>query len=204
VTFATEIVDSATGSLSKRSRTGRIVSRNLTCTTRVGWHSEDVKFCSLRETARRPMSSPDQILIDAARHYAKRTAGQGVQRIALTLADGSKRKLDVPLQAASDQGDEWPPESGWGYRGDEFACGPETFAASGKGAKILRALIDAGGGLVPLADLKKLVWDQWTDTRTVQNAVSKLRQVIRAGLGIADDVEVIDATDEGYRLLATE
>lgn len=147
------------------------------------------------------MSTPDQILIDAARHYAKRTAGQAVQRIALTLADGSKRKIDVPVQATGDQGDEWPPEAGWGYRGDEFACGPETFRASGKAAKILRSLIDAGGELVKLDDLKKLVWDEWTDTRTVQNAVSKLRQVIRAGLGVADEVEVIDANDEGYRLL---
>lgn len=147
-------------------------------------------------------ASPDQLLIDAARHYAKRTAGQGVQRIALTLADGSKRKIDVPVQAAGDQGDDWPPESGWGYRGDEFAFGAETFRASGKGAKILRALIDAAGEMVPVGEMKKLVWDQWTDTRTVQNAVSKLRQVIRAGLGIEGDGEVIEATDEGYRLLA--
>jgi hypothetical protein len=148
--------------------------------------------------------SPDQILIEAARNYAKRTAGQPVQRIALTLADGSKRKIDVPVQTAADQGDDWPPESGWGYRGDEFALGPETFRASGKAAKILRTLIDAGGTWVPIGEMKAAVWDAWTDTRTVQNAVSKLRAVIRGGLGIAEDVEVIEATDEGYRLCCVD
>jgi hypothetical protein len=147
-----------------------------------------------------PSSLPDQLLIDAARHYARRTAGQAVWRITLTLADGSKRKIDVPRVAVEEHDDDFPPADGWGYRGDEFACGGEIFHVGGKAAKVLRALIDADGEFVLLDDLKKAVWDRWADKRTVQNSVSRLRQALRASLDVAEDVEVIDATDDGYRL----
>ena len=46
--------------------------------------------------------SPDQLLLDAARNYGRRVAGQGVSRVTLTLADGSKRKLDVPPAGEAD------------------------------------------------------------------------------------------------------
>lgn len=146
------------------------------------------------------MSVPDKLLIDAARHYARRTAGQAVRRITLTLADGSKRKIDVPLVTVEDHDDDFPPAEGWGYRGDEFACGGEIFHVAGKPAKVLQVLIDADGQWVPLGDLKVAVWDKWADKRTVQNSVSRLRQAIRVSLGVAESIEVIDATEDGYRL----
>jgi hypothetical protein len=144
--------------------------------------------------------TPDAVLIDAARYYARRTAGQGVQRIALTLADGSKRKLDVPLAAAGDGGD-WPPDAGWGYRGDEFAYNGQLFRLTGKAGKVLRALIDAGDEPLTLADLKAAVWDEWTDDRSVQNTVSKVRKAVADHVEEFAAADPIEASEGGYRLM---
>jgi hypothetical protein len=60
-----------------------------------------------------PNPAPDQLLIDAARHYGRRVTGQAVQRITLTLGDGSKRKIDVPPSGFAT---DWPPPEGWVVR----------------------------------------------------------------------------------------
>jgi len=147
-----------------------------------------------------PDGTPDRILIDAARHYARRTAGQGVQRITLTLADGSKRKLEVTAHGGAD----WPPAEGWAVRGDRCAHDGTPFKLTGKPLAIFRELVEAGDEGLPAADLKVRVWDQFTDDRTVQNAVSKLRQALRDALGLADEVDPVAAEGERYRLLGAE
>lgn len=143
-----------------------------------------------------PGAAPDRILIDAARHYARRTAGLGVQRITLTLSDGTKRKIEVGPAAP----DEWPPADGWAVRGDRGACDGREFRLAGKSLAVFRELVAAGPEGVAAADLKRKVWDQFTDDRTVQNAVSRLRQAVREALALADGDDPVAAEGDRYRL----
>ncbi len=62
---------------------------------------------------------PDQIALPW------RLTGQGVQRITLTLADGTKRKIDVP--AVNGFATDWPPPEGWHVLGDRGARDGVTF-----------------------------------------------------------------------------
>jgi hypothetical protein len=144
--------------------------------------------------------SPDQQLIEAARAYARRVTGQSVTRVTLTLADGSKRKLDVPAQAGF--ATDWPPPEGWGVRGDRGSRDGVAFRLAGKSLAAFAVLVEAGDAGATLAELKAAVWDRHTDDRTVQNALSKLRSQVRAALGLGDADEVIEADGERYRLAA--
>jgi hypothetical protein len=144
--------------------------------------------------------SPDQQLIEAARAYARRVTGQSVTRVTLTLADGSKRKLDVP--ALTGFATDWPPPEGWSVRGDRGSRDGVAFRLAGKSLAAFAVLVEAGDEGATLAELKAAVWDRHTDDRTVQNGVSKLRSQVRAALGLGDADEVIEADGERYRLAA--
>lgn len=141
-----------------------------------------------------PKNSPHQFLIDAARHYAARVAGQSVERITLTLTDGSKQKIDVPSTG------DWPPTSGWSVRGDKGARSGIVFDLTGKPLAVFAALVAAGAAGLSLAELKRAVWDEHTDDRTAQNTVSKLRQMIREGLWLTEEEEPVPVEGDRYRL----
>jgi hypothetical protein len=142
------------------------------------------------------MSTPDRILIDAARHYARRVAGQAIQRITLILADGSKRRIDM-LQSSLD---DWPPDEGWSVRGCEGSCDGVNFPLSGKCLAVFTELVGAGKEGVELGILKTRVWDFRTDDRTVQNTVSRLRKELRDALGLGEEVETVEVLGDKYRL----
>lgn len=144
------------------------------------------------------MSSPDQMLIDAARNYARRTAGQGVRRLTVTLDDGTRRMIEVPQAVAGS----WPPARGWSMKGDRGSWNGEAFRLAGKSSAIFAKLIEVGDEGIDASALKLAVWDSYTDERTVQNAVSRLRQLVRESLSLEEDVDPIESCDERYRLVA--
>ncbi|VTU01044.1 ---NA--- : [Gemmataceae bacterium] len=146
------------------------------------------------------MSTPAHVLIDAARHYARRTAGQGVRSVNLQLTDGTKLKIEVPPAPSED----WPPAAGWHARGEHGAYNGTTFKLPGKLAALFRELVEAGDAGLTAADMKVKVWDRHTEDRTVQNAVSRLRAVIREALGLADDTDPVESSEDRYRLVAPD
>ena len=145
-----------------------------------------------------PMSDPPAVaLVAAVRAFALATAGLPPRRLVVTLADHSRLAIDIPDGPPAAAA--WPPRSGWAVRWPDFSLDGRVFRVTGKPGEVLRAL---AAGPVPHAELKRRVWDEHTDDRTVQNAVSKLRQVLRDELGLPADADPILVTDAGYLLSA--
>lgn len=141
---------------------------------------------------------PDAIFIRSARRYVAATAGLGVRRITLLLTDGTRRRIDV---VAIDTAPPWPPAEGWSLRGNRASFDGQVFRLAGKPLAIFRALLTAGENWIPHEILKRDVWDAFTEDKTVQNAVSKLRKEISVGLGITFEPRMfIESCDEAYRL----
>ena len=141
-------------------------------------------------------SCPEQLLIESARRYARSVTARRLTRISLTLEDGTKRKIDI----APTREDEWPPLTGWAVDGDRAALNGLTFRLGGKPLAVFRTLVEVGADGISPADLKRLVWDEHTETRTVENTMSKLRALIREGLGMRESIDPIIAERERYRL----
>lgn len=139
-------------------------------------------------------------MIDAVRNYGRRVEGQGVRKVTLELDDGSKRKIVVPRE----EGILFPAPVGWSVLADQGGYNGESFALTGKKLAVFRELVDADGEWVRTASLKVAVWDEHTDDRTVQNAVSQLRAAIRTGMAWGEDIEPIDADGDRYRLARVE
>ncbi|VTR92787.1 unnamed protein product [Gemmata massiliana] len=138
--------------------------------------------------------APDHLLIDTARQYARRVAGQELQQVALTLADGAKHILDMAGAP------EWPPMRGWSVRGDQGSRNGEIFRLTGKPLAVFTALVRAGDDGLTLLELKRAVWDEHAEDRSAQNAVSKVRRIVREGLKLRADQDPVEIDGERYRL----
>ena len=146
--------------------------------------------------AKRPSPTLEVALIESAREYARSVTGYAITKITLVLADGSKRKIEVPACCVEN----WPPSPGWAVRGTEGAFNGATFKLTGKSLQVFRALVEAGDEGLSSSDLRRTVWDQQTDHRTVENAVSRLRAILRESLELAELVDPIEANNDRYRL----
>lgn len=142
--------------------------------------------------------SPDQKLIEAARNYARLVTGRPVHRITLLLDDNSKRKIDVPATAGF--ATDWPPPEGWSVRGDRGSRNGEAFRLTGKQLAVFTALVEADDEGLTIDELKRQVWDNRTDDRTVQNTLSRVRNIIRTSLGLGAEYDPIETDGERYRL----
>lgn len=95
----------------------------------------------------------------------------------------------------------WPPLEGWGFIEGKFSFDGDVFDLKGQGWRILKALAEAKGQVVPLDELRKIAsGDYLADESAIRHTVRRLRDKLAELLRWGEDEEIIVADGGGYRL----
>ena|SRR5581483_2163268 len=149
-----------------------------------------------------PMSDPPAVaLVAAVRAFALATAGLPPRRLVVTLADHSRLAIDIPagpaLPAAVATA---PPPAGWSVRDRRVYHAGRVVEVPHQAGRVLRAL---AGAARPLSweELRNAAWeDPRTEKATVENAVCKLRKLLRDLFGLDEGTDPVPMTIDGYSL----
>lgn len=144
-----------------------------------------------------------QALYDAVRDYASQTTGSQPLRVTIRCANGSSVTVGMPVESPTTtvEPQAVSESPSWTFSG-RFACyhGLEL-EIGGKPRAVLELLASRLGDWVTLAEIRRTCWPQHgADERTIQNAVSNLRKLLKAKIDMEPDTNPIEVDGDRYRL----